>query len=61
MRIWDCHVHCRGDDKGEDVLRAMDEAGIPDACEAALRSSSMKGNPIDLTRQEVSDILKKAL
>lgn len=28
MRIWDCHVHCRGDDKGEDVLRAMDEAGI---------------------------------
>jgi predicted TIM-barrel fold metal-dependent hydrolase len=28
MRIWDCHVHCRGDEKGEDVLRAMDEAGI---------------------------------
>lgn len=28
MRIWDCHVHCRGDEKGADVLKAMDAAGI---------------------------------
>ncbi|NLC55958.1 MAG: amidohydrolase [Armatimonadetes bacterium] len=28
MRIWDCHSHCRGDEKGDDVLRAMDQAGI---------------------------------
>jgi predicted TIM-barrel fold metal-dependent hydrolase len=28
LRIWDCHCHCRGEEQGEDVLRAMDEAGI---------------------------------
>lgn len=28
MRIWDCHCHARGDERGEDVLRAMDEGGI---------------------------------
>lgn len=28
MRIWDCHCHSRGDEKGDAVLRAMDEAGI---------------------------------
>lgn len=27
MRVWDCHVHL-GHDSGEDVLRAMDAAGI---------------------------------
>lgn len=28
MRIWDCHCHARGDEKGEDVLRCMDKAGV---------------------------------
>jgi hypothetical protein len=28
MRIWDCHCHCRGDEKGGEVLKAMDKAGI---------------------------------
>lgn len=28
MRIWDCHSHCQGTEKGEDVLRAMDTAGV---------------------------------
>lgn len=28
MRIWDCHCHARGDETGEQVLRAMDAAGI---------------------------------
>jgi predicted TIM-barrel fold metal-dependent hydrolase len=28
MRIWDCHCHSNGTEKGADVLRAMDEAGI---------------------------------
>jgi predicted TIM-barrel fold metal-dependent hydrolase len=28
MRVWDCHVHCRGDETGDEVLRAMDAAGI---------------------------------
>jgi uncharacterized protein len=28
MRIWDCHCHCRGDETGDQVLRAMDAAGI---------------------------------
>jgi len=37
------------------------EADIPKACESALRSSSMKGNPVELTRHEVTDILYQAL
>jgi len=28
MRIWDCHCHARGDEKGAAVLRAMDKAGV---------------------------------
>jgi predicted TIM-barrel fold metal-dependent hydrolase len=28
MRIWDCHCHCHGEEKGREVLKAMDEAGI---------------------------------
>jgi len=28
MRIWDCHCHCRGNETGEEVLRAMDAAGV---------------------------------
>ena len=32
MRIWDCHCHSRGNEKGEDVLRWMDQAGIERIC-----------------------------
>jgi predicted TIM-barrel fold metal-dependent hydrolase len=28
MRVWDCHSHARGDETGEQVLRAMDAAGV---------------------------------
>lgn len=28
MRIWDCHCHLRGGETADDVLRAMDAAGI---------------------------------
>ena len=28
MNIWDCHIHCRGDEQADDVLRAMDAAGV---------------------------------
>ena len=28
MRVWDSHCHLRGDEKGDDVLRYMDAAGI---------------------------------
>jgi predicted TIM-barrel fold metal-dependent hydrolase len=32
MKIWDVHCHCRGDEKGDDVLRWMDKAGLERIC-----------------------------
>ncbi|MEK7392218.1 MAG: iron-containing alcohol dehydrogenase, partial [Fibrobacterota bacterium] len=37
------------------------EQDIPGLCEKAAKASSMKGNPIDLTHQELSEILLEAL
>jgi len=37
------------------------EQDIPGLCEKAAKASSMKGNPVDLTRQELSEILHEAL
>lgn len=28
MKVWDCHVHLHAEESGEEVLRAMDAAGI---------------------------------
>jgi alcohol dehydrogenase class IV len=39
----------------------MTESDIPAVREAALRASSMKGNPIDLSPDEVDAILREAL
>lgn len=39
----------------------LQERDIPGLCEKASKASSMKGNPIDLTQQELSDILHEAL
>jgi len=39
----------------------MQEKDIPSAVDKAQKSSSMKGNPIELTKDELTTILKKAL
>jgi alcohol dehydrogenase class IV len=42
-------------------LLGLKEQDIPDAVAKACKSSSMKGNPIELTEEELMEILKKAL
>jgi alcohol dehydrogenase class IV len=39
----------------------LTEAGIPEVVQAATRSSSMAGNPIELTEQEMDQVLRRAL
>ena len=42
-------------------LYGLTPEGIPEVAEKARRSSSMKGNPIELTEKELADILTSAL
>ena len=56
-------IHSMCDELSIPALSAFGIAGddLPTVAEQAKRSSSMKGNPIDLTVDELAEILNKAL
>jgi len=47
----DCHIHVRGGEKGEDVLRAMDRAGLDLICPICWPPEATKADPLDPSRR----------
>jgi predicted TIM-barrel fold metal-dependent hydrolase len=46
----DCHIHVRGDEKGDDILRAMDSASLDLICIISWPPSSSDPDPLEKRR-----------